>query len=190
MKKPVRGRGGQSTSTIVTASTSYTTAAKNSQAEASTPSEKKPDLYDDEEEYQGFERLHDRHRVLERAVRRRKSKIMHGLMIVKGFMTMSIVVWYSAGVWRLLNGYFNNAYKDHLEQKMREHEILRRNVLQAQPPPPPLPLEDLQKLRPRIEGSRSAFLDAEDEDVCPVQPPQDSGGCGGPPSATTEPLPP
>ncbi|XP_065340120.1 uncharacterized protein Xport-A [Cloeon dipterum] len=54
MKKPVRGRGGQSTSTIVTASTSYTTATKNSQAEASTPSEKKPDLYDDDEEYQGF----------------------------------------------------------------------------------------------------------------------------------------
>jgi hypothetical protein len=50
-----------------------------------------------------------------------------GLFLLKGFVTLAVIGWYSTGVWRLMSAYFDNNFKDHMdEQLLKDPHRLRR----------------------------------------------------------------
>jgi hypothetical protein len=83
-----------------------------------------------------------------------------GIFLLKGFMTLAVIGWYSTGVWRLMNAYFNNNFKDHMEEqllkdphrlKRLKREPLQPNLQRAAEAPADSHVLDVTKLPPLSE---------------------------------------
>jgi hypothetical protein len=63
-----------------------------------------------------------------------------GLFLLKGFVTLAVIGWYSTGVWRLMSAYFDNNFKDHMDEQLLKdpHRLRRLHRDRDQPPQRPL----------------------------------------------------
>lgn len=107
-------------------------------------------------------------------------------------MTLAVIGWYSTGVWRLMNAYFNNNFKDHMEEqllkdphrlkRLQREQYLQQKLERAEAPPtesrdvldvsklPPLSELDPEEYEIKVVRKRKVkklSLDSElDEEVC------------------------
>lgn len=87
---------------------------------------------------------------------------MFGLLF-RGVFLVGIISWYSAGVWKFIDDYFRNEYKEYLSKEFKRNKHLRMSSEYPEHSPPATAIEDAKELSP---DDAKPFINAGEGKTC------------------------